>query len=237
MPASSTKLALQPVHGSRSQARALIESAGQVERHLGQRLAHRMRRDQRLDVRADLSLNGARVPPPAPGVFRAQRNSVARAGVKSRDTAQIAAPTGVDLQRHAVALCVGMLASLVVRTPLKVDVVRDPASPVAYRRRQQAGKYLPFADHECHRKPQRYRISAQGLTNWKRHQSPNSNRCAPRSHAGSWRDRRSLYGSAGVGFTPCISALQVDSGERVEEKAVSWFRADDSISASFVFPV
>lgn len=50
------------------------------------------------------------------------------------------------------ALIFGLLASLVVRSPLKVDVVRDRVA-VAHRRGWSSGERLPPSDHERDRTP------------------------------------------------------------------------------------
>jgi cytochrome c oxidase accessory protein FixG len=62
-----------------------------------------------------------------------------------------------------VALCVGLLASLVVRTPLKVDVVRDRASLARIVDGGMLENVYRLQVMNATERPQHYRISARGL--------------------------------------------------------------------------
>ncbi|MDM0021608.1 cytochrome c oxidase accessory protein CcoG [Variovorax sp. J22R187] len=62
-----------------------------------------------------------------------------------------------------MALCVGLLASLVIRTPLKVDVVRDRASLARIVEGGQLENVYRLQIMNATEQPQRYRIQASGL--------------------------------------------------------------------------
>jgi cytochrome c oxidase accessory protein FixG len=61
------------------------------------------------------------------------------------------------------ALCVGLLASLVVRTPLKVDVVRDRGTLARIAEGGQIENVYRLQIMNATERPQRYRIEATGL--------------------------------------------------------------------------
>jgi cytochrome c oxidase accessory protein FixG len=60
-------------------------------------------------------------------------------------------------------LCIGLLASLVMRTPLKVDVVRDRASLARIAEGGQLENVYRLQIMNATERPQRYRIEARGL--------------------------------------------------------------------------
>jgi len=91
------------------------------------------------------------------------QNGVAQHWTQSQMLRRVLRPRVLIYSAALAVLCVGMLASLVVRTPLKVDVVRDRA---ALSRIVAGGKLeniyrlqIMNATEEA----QRYRISARGL--------------------------------------------------------------------------
>lgn len=98
------------------------------------------------------------------GLVRFSTQSAVSKGLgQGRDIASCAASSGIGLYRILVALCVAMLASLVTRTPLKVDVERDRA---ALSRIVAGGKLeniYRLQIMNATEAPQRYRISARGL--------------------------------------------------------------------------
>jgi cytochrome c oxidase accessory protein FixG len=62
-----------------------------------------------------------------------------------------------------VALCIGLLASLVVRTPLKVDVVRDRGTLARIAEGGRIENVYRLQIMNATERPQRYRIEATGL--------------------------------------------------------------------------
>ena len=91
------------------------------------------------------------------------QNAVAKGWGRAEIFRHILRPRVLIYTSVLVALCVGMLASLIVRTPLKVDVVRDRA---ALSRIVAGGKLeniyrlqIMNATESTHR----YRVSATGL--------------------------------------------------------------------------
>jgi len=91
------------------------------------------------------------------------QNAVAKGWSTSQIWGHVLRPRVLIYTAILVALCVAMLASLVVRTPLKVDVVRDRA---ALSRIVAGGKLeniYRLQIMNATEAPQRYRIGARGL--------------------------------------------------------------------------
>ncbi|OGB45411.1 MAG: cytochrome c oxidase accessory protein CcoG [Burkholderiales bacterium RIFCSPLOWO2_12_FULL_65_40] len=91
------------------------------------------------------------------------QNGVAKGWGKAEILRRVLRPRVLIYTAILVALCVGMLASLVVRSPLKVDVVRDRA---ALSRIVAGGKLeniYRLQIMNATEAPQRYRIAAKGL--------------------------------------------------------------------------
>lgn len=91
------------------------------------------------------------------------QNAVSKGWGRSEILRRVMRPRVLIYTAILVALCVGMLASLVSRTPLKVDVVRDRA---ALSRIVAGGKLenvYRLQIMNATETPQRYRIAAQGL--------------------------------------------------------------------------
>ena len=91
------------------------------------------------------------------------QNAVSKGWAKSELLRRVLRPRVLIYTAILVALCVGMLASLVTRTPLKVDVVRDRA---ALSRIVAGGKLenvYRLQIMNATEATQRYRIAAQGL--------------------------------------------------------------------------
>jgi len=91
------------------------------------------------------------------------QNGVAQHWTQSQMLRRVLRPRVLIYSAALAVLCVGMLASLVVRTPLKVDVVRDRA---ALSRIVAGGKLeniYRLQIMNATEETQRYRISARGL--------------------------------------------------------------------------
>ena len=91
------------------------------------------------------------------------QNGVSKGWGKAEILRRVLRPRVLIYTAILVALCVGMLASLVVRSPLKVDVVRDRA---ALSRIVAGGKLeniYRLQIMNATEAPQRYRIAAKGL--------------------------------------------------------------------------
>jgi hypothetical protein len=112
------------------------------------------------------------------------------AGLEARRSpAARAAPARAGLRGVLAALAIGLLGSLALRTPLKVDVVRDRASLsriVAGGRLENVYRLQVMNATE---EPQRYRITAEGWTAWK----------SPGAGDGRWPGRVALGAGAGAG--------------------------------------
>ena len=91
------------------------------------------------------------------------QNAVAKGWKQSQILRRVMRPRVLIYTGILVALCVAMLTSLITRTPLKVDVVRDRA---ALSRIVAGGKLenvYRLQIMNATEQPQRYKISAQGL--------------------------------------------------------------------------
>lgn len=91
------------------------------------------------------------------------QNGVSKGWGKAEILRRVLRPRVLIYTAILVALCVGMLASLVVRSPLKVDVVRDRA---ALSRIVAGGKLeniYRLQIMNATEAPQRYRIAARGM--------------------------------------------------------------------------
>ncbi|MDP2770074.1 MAG: cytochrome c oxidase accessory protein CcoG [Giesbergeria sp.] len=148
------------------------------------------------------------------------QNGVSKGWGKAEILRRVARPRVLIYSAVLVALCVGMLTSLVVRTPLKVDVVRDRASLsriVAGGKLENTYRLQIMNATEA---TQRYRISAQGLTGLEVVSEPEFEIAAAESR---WVVVRLQipYGSAASGsHTVHFNIAAVDSAARVDEKAV-----------------
>ena len=148
------------------------------------------------------------------------QNGVAKGWGKAEILRRVLRPRVLVYSAILVALCVGMLVSLVARTPLKVDVVRDRASLsriVAGGKLENTYRLQIMNATEA---TQRYRISAQGLTGLEVVSEPEFEIAAAESR---WVVVRLQipYGSAASGsHTVHFSIAAVDSDARVDEKAV-----------------
>ena len=98
------------------------------------------------------------------GLIRFTTQNAHGRGWPRADAARVLRPRVLVYGAILLALTAAlMMASLALRTPLKVDVVRDRGALRAHRRRRQARERLPAAGDERHRGPQSYRITADGL--------------------------------------------------------------------------
>jgi cytochrome c oxidase accessory protein FixG len=99
-----------------------------------------------------------------PGLIRyATQNGMAGRWSSAQVLRRVMRPRVLVYAGVLVALCVGLLASLVVRTPLKVDVVRDRASLSRIVEAGMLENVYRLQIMNATEKPQRYRIEASGL--------------------------------------------------------------------------
>ena len=117
------------------------------------------------------------------------------------------------------ALCIGLLASLVLRTPLKVDVVHDRGTLARIAEGGQLENVYRLQIMNATERPQRYRIAATGLDNLQ---------LAPQEpvEVGPAQSRwvavrlQLPYGGAAPGSHPVyFDVRSADDGARVSEKA------------------
>ncbi|RYF07898.1 MAG: cytochrome c oxidase accessory protein CcoG [Comamonadaceae bacterium] len=148
------------------------------------------------------------------------QNGVARRWTLPQMLRRVARPRVLIYSAALVALCVAMLVSLVVRTPLKVDVVRDRA---ALSRIVAGGKLenvYRLQIMNATEEPQRYRISASGLEGLELASEPEVAIDAAQSHWVSVR-LQIPYGSAAPGSHPVTFAIQaLERKDQVVEKSV-----------------
>jgi cytochrome c oxidase accessory protein FixG len=154
------------------------------------------------------------------GLIRyATQNGVARRWNPTQMLRRVLRPRVLVYTSILLALCFGMLASLVSRTPLKVDVVRDRA---ALSRIVAGGKLenvYRLQIMNATEAPQRYRISALGLPGLELASDAEVEIDAAQSR---WVAARLQipYGSASSGSHPVTFEVQaVGSGAQVVEKS------------------
>ena len=148
------------------------------------------------------------------------QNGVSKGWGKAEILRRVIRPRVLIYSAVLVALCVGMLVSLVVRTPLKVDVVRDRASLSRIVAGGKLENTYRLQIMNATETTQRYRISAQGLTGLEVVSEPEFEIAAAESR---WVVVRLQipYGSAAPGsHTVHFNIAAVDSAARVDEKAV-----------------
>ncbi|VTU32614.1 cytochrome c oxidase accessory protein CcoG [Variovorax sp. PBS-H4] len=98
------------------------------------------------------------------GLIRyATQNSMAGRWTRAQVLRRVLRPRVLIYAAALTALTVGVLASLVVRTPLKVDVVRDRASLARIVEGGQLENVYRLQIMNATERPQRYRIEAHGL--------------------------------------------------------------------------
>jgi len=148
------------------------------------------------------------------------QNGVANRWTQSQILRRVLRPRVLIYSAALVLLCIAMLASLVVRTPLKVDVVRDRA---ALSRIVAGGKLenvYRLQIMNATEGPQRYRISARGLQGLELASEPEVAIEAAESHWVSVR-LQIPYGSAAPGSHPVIFDIQaMGTKDQVAEKSV-----------------
>lgn len=91
------------------------------------------------------------------------QNGVANRWTQSQMLRRVLRPRVLIYTAVLVALCVGMLASLALRTPLKVDVVRDRAALSRIVAGGRLENVYSLQIMNATEAPQRYRIAASGL--------------------------------------------------------------------------
>ncbi len=148
------------------------------------------------------------------------QNGVARGWKQSQILRRVLRPRVLLYTGVLVALCVGMLASLVLRTPLKVDVVRDRA---ALSRIVAGGKLeniYRLQIMNATEQPQRYRVEARGLEGLEVVSDPELEIDAAQSRWVAVR-LQIPYGSAQPGSHPVQFDVEaVGTGAQVTEKSV-----------------
>ncbi len=93
----------------------------------------------------------------------ATQNSMAGGWPAAQVLRRVLRPRVLLYSAVLLALCVGLLASLVVRTPLKVDVVRDRASLARIAEGGQLENLYRLQIMNATEQAQQYRISARGM--------------------------------------------------------------------------
>jgi len=148
------------------------------------------------------------------------QNGVANRWTQSQILRRVLRPRVLIYSAALVLLCIAMLVSLVVRTPLKVDVVRDRA---ALSRIVAGGKLenvYRLQIMNATEGPQRYRISARGLQGLELASEPEVAIEAAESHWVSVR-LQIPYGIAAPGSHPVIFDIQaMGTKDQVAEKSV-----------------
>lgn len=148
------------------------------------------------------------------------QNGIAKGWRQAQILRRVMRPRVLIYTSVLVALCVGMLASLVLRTPLKVDVVRDRA---ALSRIVAGGKLeniYRLQIMNATETPQRYRITARGLEGVDVVSEPEIEIDAAQSRWVAVR-LQIPYGSVSSGSHPVQFDIEaVGTNSRVTEKSV-----------------
>lgn len=148
------------------------------------------------------------------------QNGIAKGWRQAQILRRVMRPRVLIYTSVLVALCVGMLASLVLRTPLKVDVVRDRA---ALSRIVTGGKLeniYRLQIMNATETPQRYRITARGLEGLDVVSEPEIEIDAAQSRWVAVR-LQIPYGSVSSGSHPVQFDIEaVGTNSRVTEKSV-----------------
>ncbi len=148
------------------------------------------------------------------------QNAVAKGWTRSQLVRRVLRPRVLVYTAILLVLCAVLLGSLVLRTPLKVDVVRDRA---ALARIVEGGKLenvYRLQIMNATEQAQRYRISARGLDGLALTSEPQTEVGAAQSR---WVPVRLQvpYGSAAAGSHPIVFEIQaVDSAAHVAEDSV-----------------
>ena len=148
------------------------------------------------------------------------QNGVAKGWTQSQIFRRVMRPRVLIYSAVLIALCVAMLASMISRTPLKVDVERDRA---ALSRIVAGGKLeniYRLQIMNATEAPQRYRISARGLPGLEVASDPEIEIDAAQSR---WMAVRLQipYGSAASGSHPVqFEVTAIGSTHKVTEKSI-----------------
>lgn len=154
------------------------------------------------------------------GLIRyATQNGMAGGWTRSQLLRRVLRPRVLIYAGVLAALTIGLLASLIARTPLKVDVVRDRASLARIVDGGQLENVYRLQIMNATERPQRYRIEASGLPGLRA-------ASAEPVDVGSAQSRwvvvglRLPYGSANAGSHPVyFDVRSVDGSAQVSEKA------------------
>ena len=148
------------------------------------------------------------------------QNGVAQGWTQSQIFRRVMRPRVLIYSSVLIALCVAMLASLMTRTPLKVDIVRDRA---ALSRIVAGGKLeniYRLQIMNATESPQRYRINARGLTGIEVVSESEIEIDAAQSRWVAVR-LQIPYGSASAGSHPVdFDIADVTGNARITEKSV-----------------
>jgi len=148
------------------------------------------------------------------------QNGVAARWTQSQMLRRVLRPRVLIYSAVLLALCLGLMLSLVLRTPLKVDVVRDRAALSRIVEGGQLENVYRLQVMNATESPQRYRIMAQGLPGlvlasdeFVSVEAAQSRWVAVRLHL--------PYGAATAGSHPIHFEIQaVDADATVSEKSV-----------------
>lgn len=148
------------------------------------------------------------------------QNSVAGKWTRSRMLRRVFRPRVLVYSTVLLALCVALLASLIWRTPLKVDVVRDRAALSRIVAGGQLENVYRLQVMNATEQPQTYRLSAHGLPGLV---LASEEQLAVDAAQSRWMAVRLHipYGSVGPGSHPIQFDIEaVDTGAHVSEKSV-----------------
>ena len=154
------------------------------------------------------------------GLIRyATQNGMAGRWTRGQVLRRVLRPRVLVYAALLAALTIGLLASLVVRTPLKVDVGRDRASLARIVEGGELENVYRLQVMNATERAQRYRIRAEGLPGL-RVASGASVEVAPAQSRWVVVGRRLPYGSAGAGSHPVHFDVETEDGSvRVSEKS------------------
>ena len=157
----------------------------------------------------------------ARGLIRyATQNGLAARWSARQVVARVFRPRVLVYSGVLAALCIGLLASLVVRTPLKVDVVRDRASLARIVEGGMLENVYRLQIMNATERPQRYAIAASGLEGLTV-AAGDSVEVQPAESRWVAVRLQLPYGAASAGSHPVhFDVKAADGGAHVSEKAV-----------------
>lgn len=148
------------------------------------------------------------------------QNGVANRWTQSQMLRRVLRPRVLIYTAVLVALCIGMLTSLTLRTPLKVDVVRDRAALSRIVAGGRLENVYSLQIMNATEAPQRYRIAASGLEGLAVASEAEVEIGAAQSRWVAVR-LQIPYGSAAPGSHPVAFEVQsLETKARVKEKSI-----------------